>query len=84
MEINENNLSAAGGLLGGIAGAWMALAAFVRRIKSGAEWKGRMETAVEQNSGALARLEDKVDAGFNGIHQRIDQWMSQGGTNGAR
>ena len=63
----------------------MALAAFVRRVKSGAEWKGRMETAVEQNTDSLARLEDKVDAGFHGIQRRIDQLMAQGGSaHGAR
>ena len=85
MELNDNNLTAAGGLLGGLAGAWMALAAFVRRIKAGAEWKGRMEVAVEQNTGAVMRLEKKVDAGFDGIQNRIDKLMAQGGsTHGAR
>ena len=78
MELNENQITAAGGLLGGLAGAWLALMAFLRRVKTRAEWKGRMEAGLEQNTSAVLRLEKKVDAGFDGLRNRIDQLRTQG------
>ena len=56
MELNENTAAAAGGVLAGLAGAWMALAGMVRRLRARAEWKGRMEQAVAELQGDVREL----------------------------
>ena len=85
MELDENQITAAGGFLGGLAGCWLAIMVFLRRVKARAEWRGRIQADLEQNTGAILRLENKVADGFTGINKRIDALMGQGGKrHGAR
>jgi hypothetical protein len=56
MELNENTAAAAGGVLAGLAAAWGAVAATLRRMRARAEWKGRMEQAVAELQGDVREL----------------------------
>ena len=56
MELGENTAVAAGGVLGGLAAAWGAVAATLRRMRAWAEWKGRFEQAVAELQGDVREL----------------------------
>ena len=56
MELGENTAVAAGGVLGGLAAAWGAVAATLRRMRARAEWKGRFEQAVAGLSEDVGEL----------------------------